>query len=97
MSKIYGRRWDNSRKTFLRNNPLCRYCQRIGQLTAATVVDHIVPHRGDMALFWDQDNWQPLCKRCHDSVKQAEERAGMALGCDADGTPLAGWYRRATK
>ena len=35
-------------------------------LTPATVVDHIVPHRGDHALFWDEQNWQPLCKSCHD-------------------------------
>ena len=32
----------------------------------ATVVDHIKPHRGDQKLFWDQNNWQPLCKEHHD-------------------------------
>ena len=37
-----------------------------GVYTKATVVDHIVPHRGDPKLFWDPDNWQTLCKRCHD-------------------------------
>ena len=37
-----------------------------GKLTPATVVDHIVPHRGDPRLFWDEKNWQPLCKECHD-------------------------------
>jgi 5-methylcytosine-specific restriction protein A len=30
------------------------------------VVDHIIPHRGDQYLFWDQENWQALCKDCHD-------------------------------
>lgn len=32
----------------------------------STVVDHIIPHRGNMDLFWYEENWQPLCKRCHD-------------------------------
>jgi 5-methylcytosine-specific restriction endonuclease McrA len=45
---------------------------------AASVVDHKIPHRGDQVLFWSEDNWQPLCKRCHDSVKQTEEAAGLA-------------------
>ena len=42
----------------------------------ATVVDHIIPHKGDMDIFWDEDNWQPLCKRCHDQ-KTATENGGF--------------------
>jgi shikimate kinase len=42
----------------------------------ATVVDHIKPHRGDQALFWDKNNWQPLCTHCHASLKQSAERRG---------------------
>ena len=62
----YDARWRKARKTFLEQHPLCAECQRNGRLTPATVVDHIVPHRGDMRLFWDEKNWQPLCKSCHD-------------------------------
>ena len=51
-------------------------CERRGVLTPATVVDHIIPHRGDMTLFWDSANWQPLCKSCHDSDKQMLEKSG---------------------
>ena len=40
----------------------------------ATVVDHIVPHRGDPKLFWDTDNWQALCKQCHDHKTMTEDR-----------------------
>ncbi|RJE87972.1 HNH endonuclease [Paracoccus onubensis] len=40
----------------------------------APVADHRKPHRGDRALFFDRDNLQCLCKRCHDGAKQAEER-----------------------
>lgn len=78
-----------ARERFLLTHPLCAECERSGRLTAATVVDHIVPHKRDQALFWDRDNWQPLCKLCHDSIKQREER-GNAPGCYADGTPIAG-------
>lgn len=73
----YDYRWQKARDQYLRDNPLCIYCERNGRTTAAGIVDHIVAHRGDMVLFWDQTNWQSLCKPCHDSVKQAEEAAGM--------------------
>ena len=72
----YGYRWQKARERFLRANPLCVYCARVGRTTAASVVDHITPHRGDQTLFWDEDNWQSLCSPCHSSVKQAEEAAG---------------------
>ena len=62
----YDARWRRARARFLRAHPLCADCQREGRLIPASVVDHIVPHRGDAALFWDQANWQPLCKPCHD-------------------------------
>jgi len=62
----YNARWRAARKRFLLNHPLCANCQKAGQITAATVVDHIIPHKGDQRLFWDESNWQVLCKRCHD-------------------------------
>ncbi|MFV3289133.1 HNH endonuclease [Pseudomonas sp. NY11955] len=73
----YDYRWQKAREQYLSDNPLCAYCERNGRTAAAGVVDHIVAHRGDMVLFWDQTNWQSLCKPCHDSVKQAEEAAGL--------------------
>ena len=39
---------------------------------AAQVVDHIIPHRGDPSLMWDESNWQSLCKPCHDSKTAGE-------------------------
>lgn len=74
----YDHRWRKARAIYLRAHPLCCYCEREGRLTPATVVDHVVPHRGDERLFWREDNWQPLCRRCHDGVKAREEsRAGQ--------------------
>ena len=62
----YDAKWRRARKLFLQRHPLCANCLSQGVLTPATVVDHIVPHRGDHRLFWDEQNWQPLCKSCHD-------------------------------
>lgn len=62
----YNSRWRRESKKFLQLHPLCQECLRHGIATPATVVDHIVPHRGDPKLFWDKSNWQALCKKCHD-------------------------------
>lgn len=62
----YDSKWRSARALFLKKNPLCVKCREKGKLTPATVVDHIIPHRGDPVLFWDRSNWQPLCKDCHD-------------------------------
>ena len=70
----YTARWDKARRLYLRAHPLCVMCERAGRLTSATAVDHVVPHRGDKTLFWDQDNWQGLCTRHHSREKQREER-----------------------
>lgn len=63
-------------------------CAAEGRITAANVVDHIAPHRGDPALFWDQANWQPLCKLHHDSAKHSHEMTGRERGCDEHGVPI---------
>jgi 5-methylcytosine-specific restriction endonuclease McrA len=84
----YGSRWQRARKAYLSANPLCKLCGQIGQVAEAAVVDHVVPHRGDDGLFWDPQNWQPLCKVCHDSVKKRQEARGALIGCDVNGNPL---------
>lgn len=76
----YDGKWRQARVAFLAANPLCRRCQANGKDEPATVVDHIIPHRGDFAkggLFWNRRNWQPLCKPCHDRAKQAAEKGGI--------------------
>ena len=89
----YGARWQKARTQFLAEHPTCAMCaqQDPPRLTPATVVDHVKPHKGDMELFWDTDNWQSLCKPCHDRHKQRAERSGRVVGCDAAGIPLEGW------
>ena len=50
--------WKTARADFLKSHPSCQDCKRRGIRTAATVVDHIEPHRGDQRLFWSRRNWQ---------------------------------------
>ena len=69
----YNSRWRKESKQFLRLHPLCAECFRNGKATPATVVNHIIPHRGAQELFWDRSNWQPLCKRCHDHKTMTED------------------------
>ena len=80
--------WYRLRAAQLRDEPLCRLCQQMGRVSPATVVDHIIPHKGDESLFFDPGNLQSLDKKCHDSVKQKQERSGHLVGCGEDGWPL---------
>lgn len=72
----YGAQWRKARLFFLINHPFCVECGKKGILKAATDVDHIIPHKGNQELFWDEDNWQPLCHECH-SRKTASEDGGF--------------------
>lgn len=78
------------RKRLLDRRPYCTYCKRReNRLVEAAVADHIIPHKGNKKLFWDEGNLQPLCKRCHDSDKAREEAGGKAkIRFGADGYPI---------
>lgn len=68
-------RWKQRRLQQLQHQPLCVMCLAIGRATAATVADHVVPHKGDYELFWHGE-LQSLCKFHHDKTKQRIERKG---------------------
>jgi len=70
----YDSRWRKARKRFLKANPLCVECLKADKLVEAAVVDHIIPHRGDKKIFWDESNWQALCKSCHDRKTMTVDR-----------------------
>ena len=56
----YGAKWQKARLDWLSKHPKCVKCG-----DNATVVDHIIPHKGDDKLFWANTNWQSMCGRCH--------------------------------
>ena len=72
----YDHQWRVYRLRYLRRNPLCVKCLAEGKFVPATVVDHIIPHKGDKKLFWDPENHQSMCKQCHD-IKTASEDGGF--------------------
>ena len=84
----YTYRWQQAREGSLRKHPLCVRCDQGGMIQAACIVDHVIPHRGDMVLFWDRSNWQSLCGPCHNSYKQRLEKSGREAGCDSAGKPV---------
>lgn len=72
----YDDRWRKASRRFLNGHPVCVRCEQQGRLTGATVVDHVVPHKGDRDLFWDESNWQSLCAKCHNS-KTVQSDGGL--------------------
>lgn len=84
-------RWRKLRWAMLvRDRFTCRMCGRVMHDTSQLVADHIKEHKGDEALFWDEDNIQTLCKTpCHDSLKQSMERGGKKPTIGEDGWPVA--------
>ena len=71
----YGYKWQQAREGYLRLHPVCVMCDAEGKVTVATVVDHITPHEGNQALFWNSANWQSLCATHHSRDKQRQENA----------------------
>nr|WP_245272486.1 HNH endonuclease signature motif containing protein [Mesorhizobium sp. LSHC414A00] len=80
--------WQRLREHQLATEPLCRMCLRTEDVTAADVVDHITPHKGDVELFHDPSNLQSLCKHHHDSAKQMIEHGKSVVTYDVDGYPI---------
>ena len=84
-------RWQKLRLEILtRDHFTCAMCKRVinpykrgedGKIDPENVLicDHIQPHRGNEALFWDVSNLQTLCKPCHDSPKQSEEKQSLHM------------------
>ncbi|MEO0485283.1 MAG: HNH endonuclease [Pseudomonadota bacterium] len=76
-------RWQKLRRQVLKRDAYI--CQKTGVALVGVypapnspVVDHIVPHRGDEALFWNEGNLEAVSKAYHDKTKQSIERRGLA-------------------
>ncbi len=72
----YDWTWHQARTAWLASHPLCETCLTEDRFEPATVVDHVIPHRGDRVLFWDPANWSAKCKACHDR-KTATQDGGF--------------------
>jgi hypothetical protein len=64
-------------------------CEQEGRVVAATAVDHIEPHRGDMIKFWrPPKGLQSLCATHHSAGKQRAEKRGYDTRIDETGYPV---------
>jgi 5-methylcytosine-specific restriction endonuclease McrA len=61
-------------------------CTADGRVSAASVADHVKPHRGDLFLFWNGE-LQSLCSACHNKWKKQLEMRGQTSQCDVHGAP----------
>ena len=73
----YSPRWRRARAAYLAHHPLCAACQALGRVVPATVVDHVVPHRGDPVLFWNRANG-----KAYASAATIASRRAKAAGVD---------------
>lgn len=80
-------RWQRIREAQLRAHPLCQMCEIQGRLTAATVCDHVTPHRGNEQAFY-AGPFSSLCKPCHDRHAQRRDRGGDIRLTGLDGWPI---------
>jgi hypothetical protein len=64
--------WRQKRAMQLASEPLCAMHLARGEVVAATVADHVEPHREDWAKFWE-GSLQSLCAACHSRDKQRGE------------------------
>jgi 5-methylcytosine-specific restriction protein A len=86
-TKLYDtQRWRRERKIYLARQPFCVMCLKHGMKVFGTIVDHIVPHRGDVELFFDVNNRQTLCAKHHSGAKQRHEKS--IPGFDINGFPI---------
>jgi len=68
----WTQRWRAIAKAQMNEHPLCIMCEAEGIIEPATICDHVIPHRGDVDLFWNGER-QSLCASHHSRAKQAEE------------------------
>ena len=65
--------WKTCRDVQLKKQPFCVECRKGKRLVFATIVDHVIPHKGSWTLFTDENNLQSLCKY-HHGIKSQKEK-----------------------
>lgn len=71
-----SQQWITLRDKTLQQNPICQKCG----VNKATEVHHVIPHRGDLNLFYDSNNLMALCHDCHteETRKEIQQRSKEA-------------------
>lgn len=86
----YTNDWARESKAFLARpgNGLCACgCGR-----ASEMVDHILAPKGDMRLFWNRANWQPMARVCN-TRKAIRQEGGFGKSIEAEKSRGTQWKR----
>jgi 5-methylcytosine-specific restriction enzyme A len=78
--------WKNRRADQLAKEPICALCFAKGEITSATVADHIEPHKGNYNAFV-LGPLRSLCAPCHDAL-QGFTHKGYSREIGLDGYPI---------
>lgn len=69
-------KWRKNRGRYIKKNPLCVICQKIGITQPGHVVDHIIPiNDGGAKYKWD--NLQTMCHPHHNQKSGRESQAAQ--------------------
>lgn len=63
------------RRSQLQSEPLCSLCLKANKITPATVVHHVIAHRGNKEIFYSSP-LESRCAPCHNSIEQSKEKGG---------------------
>ena len=87
LQRLYNSmRWRLRSINQLKQHPLCVMCMQAGWVTPAKVADHVIPHKGDLHLFYDGE-LQSLCAHHHNKSKHEIEHRGFKTDIGVDGWP----------
>jgi 5-methylcytosine-specific restriction protein A len=79
--RFYRRvQWRNVRALQLSLSPLCCECRKLGKLTPAVVVDHII-ERSKGGADYDMNNLRSVCTSCHNRLTR-QGGGGQAFTAD---------------
>lgn len=69
-SRGYDSRWQRKREHVLRRDGcLCQQCKRVGRLTTATEVHHVVKIVDAPELRLEDSNLVSVCRDCHELLE----------------------------
>lgn len=66
--------WGRYSRDFLSHNDQCYRCGSDSEVT-----DHLEPHKGNILKFWNEENYIPLCERCHNMATSKFEMSWKGL------------------
>ena len=97
-AKEYRKLYNNKEWKALRRKVLVRdmfKCQRCGIFLTggktkpnSAVVNHKIPHKGNLVLFFNRSNLEAVCWTCHSGPIQSIERRGYDVTIGDDGWPI---------